>query len=94
MFSPPSLILTANLSLKRLPYFNDHRTNNPAIGPNGCIMAVIASSGETDVHDSSTSYDLWQAFVTVKAMCVRRGQVGKISVGLSRKLTMGVFPYG
>ncbi len=58
-------------------------------------MAVSASSGEADVHDSGTFYDLWQALVTVRAMCVRQNKIGQISgLGSGGKLTMAVFPNG
>lgn len=58
-------------------------------------MVVMASSGAADVHDSSDFYDLWQAFVTVKAICVRNGRDGRISgMGRAGRLTMAVFSYG
>lgn len=57
-------------------------------------MAVIASSGETDVTDASSYYDLWEAFVMLKGMCVRYGKTGRMSgLGRQERLTAIVQPY-
>jgi len=57
-------------------------------------MAVSASSRATDVVDTSTFYDIWQAFVTLKAMCVRYDKMGKVSgLGTAGKMSMDVMPF-
>ena len=45
--------------------------------------------------ETGTFYDLWQAFVTIKGMCVRYGKAGQMSgLGSQGKMTMGVFSHG
>ena len=57
-------------------------------------MAVSASSGAADVVETITYYDFWQAFVTLKAMCVRYDRKGKISgLGTAGKMTMDAIPF-
>lgn len=62
-------------------------------------MSLLASNKELDHHDKGSFYDLWEAFVTVQAMCVKkRGKRGKVvGVGWKRSLTLEVLevlPYG
>lgn len=64
------------------------------LGPNGCMMTITASSGTPGVYDSSNLYDIWQAFVTVKGMCVRQGKTGRVrGLGSQGRLTLQVNPY-
>lgn len=57
-------------------------------------MALSASSRITDVVDTTTYYDIWEAFVTLWAMCVRYDKTGRMSgVGTAGKMTMDVVPY-
>lgn len=58
-------------------------------------MVVTGSAFDArNVVDSSTFYDLWLAFVTVKGMCLRKGRMGKMSgLGKESRLTMNVISY-
>ena len=57
-------------------------------------MGVTAPDGVTDVTETSTFYDLWQAFVTIRGMCVRYGSLGKIyGVGSKGGMTAITQPY-
>ena len=58
-------------------------------------MVILASSNGTDVTDITTFYDLWQAFATLRGMCVRYDKVGKMSgIGSEGRLTMMALPFG
>ena len=57
-------------------------------------MAVMGTGDEADVTDTSDYYDLWEAFVTVRGMCVRYGKTGVMSgLGREGRLSLLVQPY-
>lgn len=57
-------------------------------------MAVSASSGKQDVTDTSTFYAMWEAFVSLKGMCVRYEKQGSISgLGSGGEMSMSVVTY-
>ena len=64
------------------------------LAPNFCLSVLAAWSGQPDVTDSSSFYDIWEAFNLLKGMCVRYEMSGKISgLGREGKLTMLLLPY-
>lgn len=57
-------------------------------------MVVSGSSRTRDVVDTSSYYDIWQAFVTLKAMCVRYDTIGEmVGIGTAGKMTINVIPF-
>ena len=62
--------------------------------PNFCLAVLAASSGQADVTDASSFYDIWEAFNLLKGMCVRYQKSGEVSgLGREGRLTMLVLPY-
>ncbi|KAL6717430.1 hypothetical protein ACLMJK_005345 [Lecanora helva] len=62
--------------------------------PNVCLLVLAASSGQADVTDSSTFFAIWEAFVLLKAMCVRFEKTGRVSgLGGRGQMSLLVLPY-
>ncbi len=48
------------------------------IGPAACLVVVRASDGNVDTRDVTSFYKLWEAFTTIKALCVRYNKIGYV----------------
>ena len=62
---------------------------HPPTAPFGCLRTISATELGRDTRDTISRYDIWQAFMVLKGMCVRYGRTGRVTgLGTGRKMQL------
>lgn len=64
------------------------------VAPKQCVRALTATNTLPNTWDTSTYFDIWQAFVAIKGMCTRYRRLGTMTgLGTAGKLRLDILPF-